>query len=154
MKKRVLTGLQPTGVITLGNYIGAIKQMVENQENYKAVYPTGFNLFGLPNIVEDVERTGSIIEDMNYYSSFVVEPEWFEKLLARRYARDDESENTLRFIKENRVYDIGRYFDFGKFTSAVLNVNPKNINIMREYSRRKNQIESDINTIFKDFSKK
>ena len=34
MKKRVLTGLQPTGVITLGNYIGAIKQMVEYQENY------------------------------------------------------------------------------------------------------------------------
>ena len=26
--KRMLTGLQPTGVITLGNYIGAIKQMV------------------------------------------------------------------------------------------------------------------------------
>lgn len=34
MKKRVLTGLQPTGVITLGNYIGAIKQMVEYQEKY------------------------------------------------------------------------------------------------------------------------
>ena len=34
MKKRVLTGLQPTGVITLGNYIGAIKQMVEYQDKY------------------------------------------------------------------------------------------------------------------------
>ena len=33
-KKRLLTGLQPTGVITLGNYIGAIKQMVLNQEKY------------------------------------------------------------------------------------------------------------------------
>lgn len=33
-KKRMLTGLQPTGVITLGNYIGAIKQMVEYQEQY------------------------------------------------------------------------------------------------------------------------
>lgn len=27
--KKILTGLQPTGVITLGNYIGAIKQMAE-----------------------------------------------------------------------------------------------------------------------------
>lgn len=34
MKKRMLTGLQPTGIITLGNYIGAIKQMVENQDKY------------------------------------------------------------------------------------------------------------------------
>ena len=32
--KRVLTGLQPTGCITLGNYIGAIKQMVKYQNEY------------------------------------------------------------------------------------------------------------------------
>ena len=32
--KRMLTGLQPTGVITLGNYIGAIKQMVKYQNEY------------------------------------------------------------------------------------------------------------------------
>ena len=34
--KKVLTGLQPTGVITLGNYIGAIKQMVKYQEEYES----------------------------------------------------------------------------------------------------------------------
>lgn len=32
--KKMLTGLQPTGVITLGNYIGAIKQMKKYQEEY------------------------------------------------------------------------------------------------------------------------
>ncbi len=32
--KKVLTGLQPTGVITLGNYIGAIQQMKIYQEEY------------------------------------------------------------------------------------------------------------------------
>lgn len=32
--KRVLTGLQPTGCITLGNYIGAIRQMVNYQNEY------------------------------------------------------------------------------------------------------------------------
>ena len=32
--KKILTGLQPTGVITLGNYIGAIKQMVERQNEH------------------------------------------------------------------------------------------------------------------------
>ncbi len=34
--KRMLTGLQPTGIITLGNYIGAIKQMVEYQNKYES----------------------------------------------------------------------------------------------------------------------
>lgn len=32
--KRLLTGLQPTGIIHIGNYIGAIKQMRENQGKY------------------------------------------------------------------------------------------------------------------------
>ena len=34
--KKVLTGFQPTGVITLGNYIGAIKQMIKYQEIYNS----------------------------------------------------------------------------------------------------------------------
>lgn len=34
--KRIITGLQPTGAITLGNYIGAIKQMVEYQDKYES----------------------------------------------------------------------------------------------------------------------
>lgn len=32
--KKILTGLQPTGNITLGNYIGAIRQMVNMQNEY------------------------------------------------------------------------------------------------------------------------
>ncbi len=32
--KKVLTGLKPTGDLTLGNYLGAIKQMVELQDKY------------------------------------------------------------------------------------------------------------------------
>lgn len=32
--ERILTGLQPTGCITIGNYVGAIKQMVKNQDLY------------------------------------------------------------------------------------------------------------------------
>lgn len=32
--KKILTGLQPTGEITFGNYVGAIKQMVKLQDEY------------------------------------------------------------------------------------------------------------------------
>ena len=34
--KKILTGLKPTGEITLGNYIGSIKQMVELQDQYES----------------------------------------------------------------------------------------------------------------------
>ena len=33
--KRVLTGLQPSGELTLGNYIGGIKQLINYQDNYE-----------------------------------------------------------------------------------------------------------------------
>ena len=36
LTKSILTGIQPSGVITLGNYIGAIKQMVRMQDEFKS----------------------------------------------------------------------------------------------------------------------
>ena len=33
-KKRILTGLKPTGELTLGNYIGALSQMIKLQDEY------------------------------------------------------------------------------------------------------------------------
>lgn len=33
--KRVLSGVQPTGALHLGNYLGAIRQWVDNQDNYE-----------------------------------------------------------------------------------------------------------------------
>lgn len=37
-KKVILSGIQPTGVFTLGNYIGALKNWVKLQEDYNAAY--------------------------------------------------------------------------------------------------------------------
>ncbi|MDO5569622.1 MAG: tryptophan--tRNA ligase [bacterium] len=34
--KKIITGLKPTGDLTLGNYIGAIKQMVDMQDKYES----------------------------------------------------------------------------------------------------------------------
>merc|ERR1719326_2181861 len=34
VRKRVLSGVQPTGVLHLGNYLGAIRQWVANQDEY------------------------------------------------------------------------------------------------------------------------
>ena len=34
--KKLLSGIKPTGELTLGNYIGAIKQFVKMQEDYES----------------------------------------------------------------------------------------------------------------------
>jgi tryptophanyl-tRNA synthetase len=36
--KKVFSGIQPSGVLTIGNYIGAIKQFVELQEKYDCIF--------------------------------------------------------------------------------------------------------------------
>lgn len=48
--KRLLTGLQPTGVITLGNYIGSIKQMVKEQGKYESfIFVADMHAITVPN---------------------------------------------------------------------------------------------------------
>ncbi|WP_099204909.1 tryptophan--tRNA ligase [Scatolibacter rhodanostii] len=37
-KKRIVSLIQPTGVFTLGNYLGALKRFVELQDEYECVY--------------------------------------------------------------------------------------------------------------------
>ena len=36
-KKRMLSGIKPTGKLTLGNYIGAIKQFIKYQNDYEMI---------------------------------------------------------------------------------------------------------------------
>lgn len=61
--KKILTGLQPTGVITLGNYIGAIKQMLTYQEEYDTyLFVADLHAITVPNENLDLnERTRSLI---------------------------------------------------------------------------------------------
>ncbi len=37
-KERVFSGIQPTGILHLGNYLGAIKGMIELQDRYECIY--------------------------------------------------------------------------------------------------------------------
>lgn len=37
-KKRILSGIQPSGNLTIGNYVGAIRQWVQEQENYDCYF--------------------------------------------------------------------------------------------------------------------
>ncbi len=123
----------------------------EHQDGYKTLYPANNNLLALPNIQKDLERTAVIIEDMNYISSFTVVPTWFETLLTRRYARDDESESSLYLLRDNCVYDVGLYYNFGNLSSGVLGVDPQQSNISRDYARLERSIKASIKSVYAEF---
>ena len=38
LKERVFSGVQPTGNLTLGNYLGAITRFVEMQKSHECIY--------------------------------------------------------------------------------------------------------------------
>ena len=55
--KRILTGLQPTGVITLGNYIGAMKQMIKLQNEYDSfIFIADMHAITIPQAREELEK--------------------------------------------------------------------------------------------------
>ena len=55
--KKILTGLQPTGNITLGNYIGAIKQMKELQNMYDSyIFVADLHAITVPQERENLRK--------------------------------------------------------------------------------------------------
>ena len=60
----------------------------------------------VPLGVSDPELTGSILEDMAYYSQQIVIPEYYEKTIHLRGVRDSESYEMLDIIFEHIVVDL------------------------------------------------
>ena len=56
---------------------------------------------------ERLEMTGVLLEALASESAKSVIPEYYEKVLKGKGARDDESEDMLDIIYNNRVYDLG-----------------------------------------------
>ncbi len=71
--KRLLTGLQPTGCITLGNYIGAIKQVVKYQEEFDAfLFIADMHAITIPQ--DPVELSKNIRDLLAIYLACGVDP--------------------------------------------------------------------------------
>ena len=57
MKKRLLTGLQPSGELTIGNYCGSIKQVLEFQKEYEVfLFVPDMHSITVPQVPEDLQR--------------------------------------------------------------------------------------------------
>ena len=55
--KKILTGLKPTGDLTLGNYIGSIKQMVKLQEEYDSyIFVADLHALTIPQNPKEVNE--------------------------------------------------------------------------------------------------
>jgi len=72
--KRVFSGVQPTGNIHLGNYLGALKQFVELQENNECIYCiVDLHAITMPQDPEDLRK--HILDVAALYLAVGVDPE-------------------------------------------------------------------------------
>jgi len=75
-KKRVFSGVQPTGKIHLGNYIGAVSQWVENQTRYDNIFCiVDLHALTIPQVIQPERLREKIREVAALYLACGVDPE-------------------------------------------------------------------------------
>jgi len=75
----------------------------------------------IPVTASNLDRTGTILEDLSAESKYTLQPAYYEINLRGKYARDDESQEMLDIILSNTAFDIGYIYDFGNFGDVVVN---------------------------------
>ena len=75
--KIIFSGVQPTGEIHIGNYLGAISQFVSNQDEYKSIFSI---------VVELVEGMRGKYWEMWYFEISFQGIEFKENYMPKKYA--------------------------------------------------------------------
>ena len=73
-KKRVFSGVQPTGNLHLGNYLGAIKNFVNLQKTFECVYCI-VDLHAITNLQDPKELKSNILETLASFIASGLNPE-------------------------------------------------------------------------------
>ncbi len=73
-KKRVFSGVQPTGNLHLGNYLGAIKNFVELQNKFECVYCI-VDLHAITNLQDPKELKSNVLETAASFIASGLNPE-------------------------------------------------------------------------------
>lgn len=74
----------------------------------------------VPAVLESPECSGVILEALAAESPDTVTSAYYEKTLIGKYFRDDESTAMLDIILSTRVYDLGWYYQIGKYNDEIL----------------------------------
>ena len=73
-KKRSLSGIKPTGLPHLGNYLGMIQPAIELQEEYEAFYFVA-DYHALTTVKDPVKMRKMVFELTSYFLAFGLDPE-------------------------------------------------------------------------------
>lgn len=92
----------------------------EQVDKYYTNIDAGHTLWIIPTTVQDVPRTGAVLEAMAYYGQKYIIPAYYDVVLQNKYLRDDKSIEMLDYIYEGAVYDLA-YYDSGHIGGKLAN---------------------------------
>ena len=93
------------------------------QEYISSVSPLFLTVLCVPsNNTANLELRSLFMEYYSYLGSDLVVPEFYDRLLIGRVARDEETAEILDFIFGNITYDIGNIFNFGDLAFRVIDM--------------------------------
>lgn len=107
----------------------------------------------VPESVQDLERTGIILEELAYQGRELLTPAYYEKTLHGQYVRDEESSEMLDIIFANLVYDVGIYYNVGTYKDQLATVVRTGQNLTTIYETYRPVAESKIKAINDFFAK-
>ncbi|MCL1794133.1 MAG: ABC transporter substrate-binding protein [Oscillospiraceae bacterium] len=117
----------------------------ESQEWFNPIHSAAIPLVTVPITNGDFENMGLFIEAFTYQGHVGIRPQFYDVMLQRKVARDDESEEMLDFIFNNKVFDIGETYNFGDIYGQFNNlVCSGNINLASWLDKNTVKIERDI----------
>lgn len=109
MKKVMLTGVRPSGNLTLGNYLGAIKNFVDRQEQYDS-YIFLADLHAITSYIEPSRLKSAVMDSVSMYLACGVNPE-----ITTIFKQSDVLEHgTLGFIMtfQTKMGELSRMTQF------------------------------------------
>ncbi len=125
----------------------------EKQERYySTIGPFNSQFICVPLILEDEERTGAIIETLAYAGQKYLTPALYEKNLKGISVRDEDSAAMLDIIFDSYIYDIGHYYQIGRYNENVMNIfRAYNLNFASMYNQFLRSAELKLKTVNKNF---
>ncbi len=130
-------------------------KLSEDQSRYySTIAPYNSQFLCIPYIYDEDEMNfiGVITESLAYYGKTITWPACYDQTLKGAFARDDGTLDMLDIIYSNYIYDIGYYYQIGKYHDGLMNlIRGKQTTFSSMYESSKASAESRLEIINKAY---
>jgi hypothetical protein len=120
---------------------------------YTNVHRFASSTVAIPVSVENMERSGLIMEALAYGSLKYVQPAYYERALKSKFLRDDESSEMLDILFAGQSADLGDIDNVGGLmTDFVTAVSKKNPQFSSAIEKKAGKIETELAKILEAYS--